>query len=438
MCGSHLSVSLLRTGSPAQHPVRFTTLNYCTRAKCQTGIHLLHRHTFATALITLLSNWGKRRQTGERKERKRESEVETNREQETDKNKRQRERWRDTPEKPLTSNQAEAGEREQDQPTGNRAILTAQYIQPPTFATCLPPPPQLLPHGTSSPHTFVTQHIQPSYLCHTAPPTFAPSSPHHLCHKAHPAPYLCHMAHPAPYLCHIQPPTVATSSPPPLPHPAPYLCHMAHPAPPPPTFATSSPLPLPLSTSSPLPLPHPALYLCYSAHPAPYLGDEDAVGLQQLSDVLRSGQQLPHLPPQRLGDSLAHQPRHLLGSHGQVAVPAGQHLRPRLQQVAVLHLLAHVPRPAQQRLVRVCRTTHTARSDPMTLSVLHVVVHGCYCTDRFLTQEFPTSWTSGIGTDSKEKTPPPPPPPHSLFLSRITAQKHVRMTAFKPVASPWE
>ena len=71
---------------------------------------MLDRHTYATTLITLLSNREERRQ--ERKERKRESEVETNREEEIDKNKRQRERCRDTPEKPLTSNQAEAGEKE--------------------------------------------------------------------------------------------------------------------------------------------------------------------------------------------------------------------------------------------------------------------------------------------------------------------------------------
>ena len=373
------------------------------------------RHTFATQAYICYSSNNFAVQLGEKETDRREKEREWSRDKQRtrDRQKQKAERKVKRHTRETTDKQPSRSWRERTGSIDRRQghlILNCTVYPAPYLCHMLPPPP-----------TVATWHIQPPYLCYTAHPTLLP------------------LPHSTPHLCPIQPPPPlpqgtssplplphGTSSPLPLPHPAPHLCHIQPPTfatPSPPTFATSSPLPLPLSTSIPLPLPPPALYLCHSAHPAPYLGDEDAVGLQQLSDVLRSGQQLPHLPPQRLGDALAHQPRHLLGSHGQVAVPAGQHLRPRLQQVAVLHLLAHVPRPAQQRLVRVCRTTHTARSDPMTLSVLHVVVHGCYCTDRFLTQEFPTSWTSGISTDSKEKTPPPPPTPPNIHFFLVESQR---------------
>lgn len=52
-----------------------------------------------------------------------------------------------------------------------------------------------------------------------------------------------------------------------------------------------------------------------------YLGDEGPVLLHLVVVVMATGQKLPHLPAESLGDAAAHQSRQLPGTHRQVHVP---------------------------------------------------------------------------------------------------------------------
>lgn len=53
-----------------------------------------------------------------------------------------------------------------------------------------------------------------------------------------------------------------------------------------------------------------------------HLGDQGPVLFHLVVVVVTAGEELPHLPAERLGDSAAHQSRQLLGPHRQVGVPA--------------------------------------------------------------------------------------------------------------------